>query len=231
MRLLWLFITIIAAVVLFVFFNNDNQITTINNDNLAGLTYAGILVTVIAAGIVSSDISLSHILKSTLIWLALLAILISCYTNRYHLQDIAHNISGGLIPASVLSIALSNRNTVTINQSSNGHYQIKGIVNNHNVYFLIDTGATSIMLTNQTAIDLGLNIQNLHYTTTVSTANGKINAAQIRLNTITIGSITRNNLSALIAPAGTSSDNLLGMNFINTLSSTAIRGSQLMLID
>lgn len=232
MRLFWICITIIGAVILFIYLRGNSSIgSSVDNDQLAQLTKAGLLATVIAAGVLSSGIPLTNVLRNALIWAALIAVLIIGYNNRYQLQDIAHNVSGGLVPASIISADLSGRETVTIDRSSNGHYQIRGMIDGQRVNFLIDTGATSIVLTHETAMDLGINTQDLNYSNIVSTANGDLKTARVRLNSINIGSIARKNLQALIAPSGALSENLLGMNFINTLSSASIRGSQLILID
>lgn len=232
MRLFWICITIIGSVILFIYLRGDvGYSSSLDNDQLAQFTKAGVLATVIAAGVLSSGIPLTHVLRNSLIWVALIAVLIIGYNNRYQLQDIAHNVSGGLVPASIISADLSGRSTVTIDRSDNGHYQIRGTIDGQRVHFLIDTGATSIVLTQETAMDLGINTQGLNYTNSVSTANGELKTARVRLETINIGSITRKNLQALIAPSGALSENLLGMNFINSLSSASIRGSQLILID
>ncbi|UXN04689.1 TIGR02281 family clan AA aspartic protease [Bartonella sp. HY406] len=232
MRLLWICLTAVGVIALIFYLGNDNiSSSSLTNSDLARITTGGLFATILAAGLLSSGITLSHVFKNILIWVAIIGVLLIGYNNRFHLQDIAHNISGGLVPASVLSVDLTSRNTVTIDRGSNGHYQITGKVDDHRVKFLIDTGATSIVLTNETAIDIGIDIQGLNYTTPVSTANGSLNTARVRLDSISIGSITRKKLNALIAPSGALSDNLLGMNFINTLSSTSIRGNQLILID
>lgn len=232
MRLLWICLTICGIVALFLYLNNDNMVSSsLSNTDLARMTTGGLWVTILAAGLLSSGIQLSHVFKNILIWVAIISVLIIGYNNRYHLQDIAHNISGGLIPASILTVDLSGRDSVTINRSSNGHYQISGSINDQRVNFLIDTGATATVLTFETAMDLGIDANDLNYTTNVSTANGELNTAQIRLDSLSIGPITRKKISALIAPSGALSENLLGMNFINTLSSTSIRGDQLILID
>ncbi len=63
------------------------------------------------------------------------------------------------------------------------------------------------------------------------TANGIAKAAPIRLDSITIGGITRNNVAAAVTEGAGLDTVLLGMSFLGTLTSYDFRGDRLVLTD
>ena len=87
------------------------------------------------------------------------------------------------------------------------------------------------MLTASDARKAGFAPATLNYSVTVSTANGRAQAASVRVDEIAIGSITRKNLSVLVAEDGALYQSLLGMNFIGALSGFDVRGDRMVLRD
>ncbi len=111
---------------------------------------------------------------------------------------------------------LQDAYAVSINRSYNGHFKTNAEVNNQNVSFIIDTGATTTALTLHDAKKIGININNLVYNIEVSTASGKAYAAPAIINTISIGYITEHNIRAIIFKNGLDIS-LLGMNFLSRM--------------
>ncbi len=81
----------------------------------------------------------------------------------------------------------------------------------------------------QTAV--GINPDNLNYTVSVMTANGRTSAAPVRLSEIAVGPIVRRNVPALVAQKGQLDQSLLGMTFLSTLGSLQMQTDQLTLRD
>jgi aspartyl protease family protein len=96
---------------------------------------------------------------------------------------------------------------------------------------MIDTGATTTVLTTADAERAGIDTSALNYQVPVSTANGQALAARIVLQDIGVGTISRRNVPALVASQDMLQQSLLGMNFIGTLSGFEIRGDRMMLRD
>jgi aspartyl protease family protein len=94
---------------------------------------------------------------------------------------------------------------------------------------ILDTGANSVVLTNEAAKAAGLPLLMVKYSVNVETANGRALAAPVTLKEITIGSIAERSIPALIAPPGQLKTSLLGMSFLDRLQSWEVRGDRLLL--
>lgn len=232
-RLFWIIVALIAGTTLLLIANNGSGTTLgLANDQFARLAYMSIWGIVIAAGLLGSGIPLSHVLRNMAMWLVILMALVAGYQYRYELQDIGHRVTAGLVPGSPISARDGDGGvTVTLAKAENGHFEVKGSVNNASIGFMVDTGASSIVLSYDDARRAGLNPDKLAYRTPIMTANGAATAAIVMLDEIRIGAILRRNIRAMVAQEGRMDGSLLGMNFLNTLSGFSVRGDRLILSD
>jgi aspartyl protease family protein len=103
---------------------------------------------------------------------------------------------------------------VTLTVGAGGHFWAMGSINGVSVRFLVDTGATSIALSSETAKRLGLN-----YTAgtrvPVRTASAAIIGYRITLDTVRVGDITLNGIEALVIEGRYPEEALLGMSFLS----------------
>ena len=76
---------------------------------------------------------------------------------------------------------------------------------------VLDTGASSVVLTQEAAKAAGLPIEVLNYTVNVDTANGRTRAAAVTLDRLAVGGLTERSVPALVAQPGQLKNNLLGM--------------------
>jgi aspartyl protease family protein len=97
------------------------------------------------------------------------------------------------------------------------------------VPMVLDTGASSVVLTRDAAKAAGLPIEVLNYSVNVETANGHTHAAPVTLDRLAIGGLTERSVPALVAQTGQLKNNLLGMSFLNRLESWEVRGDKLRL--
>jgi aspartyl protease family protein len=94
---------------------------------------------------------------------------------------------------------------------------------------ILDTGASTVVLTNEAARAAGLPIEMIKYTVNVDTANGRTRAASVTLDRIAVGGIVERAVPALVAQPGALRSNLLGMSFLNRLQSWEVRGDRLVM--
>jgi clan AA aspartic protease (TIGR02281 family) len=94
---------------------------------------------------------------------------------------------------------------------------------------VIDTGATSVVLTWETAKAVGLPLEVLEYDTDVETAGGHTKAARLTLDRLAIGHLVERAVPALVVPRGKMKINLLGMSFLDRLESWEVRNEHLVL--
>ncbi len=115
----------------------------------------------------------------------------------------------GQIPTNITGT--DGRRSVLLEGDRRGHYVVAGEVNGHEVTFLVDTGASGVSIPQNVADKLGLN-RGLRYP--VNTANGTIDVFQTRLNWLSIGDVSRENVDASINPSMDGEVALLGMTFL-----------------
>ncbi|MBL4600216.1 MAG: TIGR02281 family clan AA aspartic protease [Rhizobiaceae bacterium] len=221
----------IGAIALIV--NHDQgSIFGIENNKFASLIFLGAWGAVLGSAILPRKGQYKKIASNLLIWLAIFLVLMTSHVYRYELQDIGSRLSGGLIPGSPISSrSVEGRNQITVVRLPNRQYEIDGAVNGNPVRFLVDTGASMVVLSARDAERAGINVDNLRFGTPVSTANGTTRAARITVDNISIGTIARQGFPVMVAQPGNLKHSLLGMNFIETLWGFEIRGDRLTLTD
>jgi aspartyl protease family protein len=130
-------------------------------------------------------------------------------------------------PASDTAATTDDSHATAIPKAQDGHFWANAMVNSHAVHFLVDTGATVVVLTEADAQRLGFDKSNLAYNRKVITAMGPTEAAQVTLASVDVGNSTVHNVDALIIPQGGTS--LLGMSYLGRLSRIEATPSSLIL--
>ncbi len=105
------------------------------------------------------------------------------------------------------------------------HYVVSGAINNQEVTFLLDTGATDVVVPSSLAQQLKLVAGRKQY---ANTANGTIGVYSTQLQSVTIGDIHLHNIQASINPGMDKGVVLLGMSALKQIEFTQ-RGDTLIL--
>lgn len=232
-RLFWLAMILIGGGLAWLLLTGEEGATFgLSGDQFARTLYLGVLGLVIAAGVVGSGIGLRGGARAIVIWGAAFLLLVGGYQYRYELQDVASRLTAGLIPGSPLSVTSADgRVAVALERIRDGHFMARGVVNGTPVAMVVDTGATTTVLTEEDARRAGIDVSRLSFTVPITTANGRASAAQAIVREIGVGDIVRTDMPVLVASSAMLEQSLLGMNFINSLSGFDIRGDRLTLID
>lgn len=114
---------------------------------------------------------------------------------------------------------------VTLQRNRYGHYATDGRLNGQPVVFMLDTGATGVAIPGPIAKQLKIKRGSPHE---VQTANGTGTAYATRLQSVSVGDIKLENVSASIVPGYISDEILLGMSFLRHIEFTQ-RGNTLIL--
>ena len=125
--------------------------------------------------------------------------------------------------------AKASRRAVQIERGQNGEFALQAKINGVTAPMVIDTGATSVVLTYETAKAAGLPLELLDYDVDVETAGGHTKAARLTLDRLAIGRLVERSVPALVVPRGQMKTNLLGMSFLDRLESWEVRADRLML--
>ncbi|MBB6465002.1 aspartyl protease family protein [Aminobacter lissarensis] len=231
-RLYWVVIAVLGGGLLLLLFNHSSGETLgLNNDSFGQLIYAGALLLVIGAGVLRRGTRLSDTVRGVALWVVIVLVFVAGYQYRYELQDVAGRVTAGLVPGSPMSaLDGDGRATVTLDKLTNGHFGARMQVNGQTIEVMVDTGATTTVLTVADARRAGFDLESLSFTVPVSTANGIAHAARVTAASVQLGAIERKNLPMLVADKGLE-QSLLGMNFIGSLSGFDVRGDRMILRD
>jgi len=118
---------------------------------------------------------------------------------------------------------------VQISRGQGGEFALQAKINGVAAPMVIDTGATSVVLTYETAKAAGLPLELLEYDVDLETASGHTKAARLTLDRLAIGKLVERSVPALVVPHGQMKTNLLGMSFLDRLESWEVRPDSLML--
>jgi len=117
---------------------------------------------------------------------------------------------------------------ISVPRAADGHYYIMLEVNGAPVRFVVDTGATDMVLTHDDARRAGLNLDNLAYFGRAQTANGEVDIAPVWLDRVALGPVVDTNVSASVN-AGDMGQSLLGMSYLQRFDRIEISGGELVL--
>lgn len=224
-RLTWSLIFGVALSLLVLIATSDQDaITSLLRHDVSALTLKVALI-VCAGGLllVLFKERLSKAFEAGLFWTVIALLLIVAYTYRFELGEVGDRVVAQLMPGHVAS---HGRNAEVV-RGRRGDFAVAAHINGAKVPMVIDTGATSVVLTQEAARAAGLPIEVLDYSVNVDTANGRTRAAPVTLARLAVGNLTEHDVPALVVQRGQLHNNLLGMSFLNRLESWEVRGDKL----
>ncbi len=118
--------------------------------------------------------------------------------------------------------------TISVPRRPDGHYYVTAQVNGVPIEFVIDTGATDIVLGQSDAAAVGLNPADLAYLGSALTANGQVRTASVTLNSINLSGIEDRNVRAVVNE-GAMEGSLMGMGYLGRFSNIQITDGQMIL--
>lgn len=123
---------------------------------------------------------------------------------------------------------LGETGQVTVPRAADGHYYLTIAVNGTPVNFLVDTGATAVVLTTDDARRAGIDPDTLAFVGRAQTANGEVRTAPVWVEELTLGTFHDRNLRVSVN-GGEMDKSLLGMTYLQRWSSIEIRNGALVL--
>jgi aspartyl protease family protein len=218
-------IGILIAAVVFVA-QHGATLGPLSSQDFGSIAYQiAILVFVVAAVLTMFRGRLAQAMVALLIWVAIGLVLLIGYTYRFELNDVANRVIAELIPGHVIS----HGRTVEVARSGGGDFAIAAQINGARTPMVLDTGASSVVLTRDDAKAAGLPLEVLNYTVSIDTANGRTRAAPVTLDRVAIGGLEERSVEALVVQPGQLKTSLLGMSFLNRLQSWQVNGDRLTL--
>ncbi len=223
---LWLWLGLIgAAIVLILVLTRlfPEQRSTSDWGEMIRLT--GLLALVSSGLVATRRIDVGRTARNLAVWVAVFALIVVGYASRGPLLEAFRSARSALLPAYAVS---DSPRTITIGRSEGDSFYVMGKVNGAPVKFLIDTGATDIVLSPADAAKAGIAAPAAGYSRPSETANGVGYAAPENVKSLEVGPIRLSDVPVMINQAPMASS-LLGMPFLKRLESFEVKGDQLIL--
>ena len=191
-------------------------------DDIANLIYLSVLILVIGGYFIAvSRTNLPKMLQQGAIWVF---IFIGAITVAGLWSEM------GTTSFSRQSVIQTDGSTiVSAPRDRDGHYYLSLIINDAPIRFVVDTGATDLVLTKEDAARVGLDPKQLAYLSIANTANGQVRLARVRLDSVQLGDITDQDVRAVVNE-GDMRESLLGMTYLQKFGRIQIDGNRLTLI-
>jgi len=127
-----------------------------------------------------------------------------------------------------MSFQQSEDSAIIIPKEIDGHFHLTVTINDRPIEFLVDTGASDIVLTRNDAARVGFDPNRLDYWGMANTANGTVRLAIIRLETVRLGEFIDKNIRASVNKAPMEKS-LLGMRYLSKFRAIEISNDQMIL--
>lgn len=191
-----------------------------SGDQIAQLSYFAVLGAAIVLWFVASNRqSLSKTAQQALVWFLIFIGVIAAY-------GMWGDIRSTVIPSATVH---SSEGRIEIPQSPDGHYRLFLDVNGTPVNFIVDTGASNVVLSKRDAERAGFDPDSLPFFGRARTANGEVRTAPITINTLSLQGVTERNVAAAVN-GGELDESLLGMSYLGRYSQITISSGKLILV-
>ena len=226
-RLAWpLLMVLLIAILIVLARTGPGTVGPLSTDQFGSLIYKIALLVFLGGAVLTMFRErFMQAITAAMLWVVIGLTLVVVYSYRFELHNVADHVLVALVPGYVVS---HGRN-VEIGRNSAGDFAIAAQINGARVAMVLDTGASSVVLTRDDAKKAGLPLEVLNYTVNIDTANGRTKAAPVTLDRIAIGDLVERSVDALVAQPGQLKTSLLGMSFLNRLQSFEVSGDRVVL--
>jgi aspartyl protease family protein len=192
------------------------------NDLMLGGVYILMAVMLVLGSLMARREPLAKMLTMVLAWIAIFAAGFVLFTFRDNFGWVAQRLK-----AEAVGTPVQQGRETRIPMAIDGHFWVEARLNGQKVRFLVDSGATMTTIDRQTALKAGVQVspQRDQF---VRTGNGIIRVSSGRAAELEVGGIARSDIGLQVAD--NDDLNVLGMNFLSSLSRWGVEGRWLVLV-
>ena len=191
-----------------------------SGDNIAQVVYLVLLGSVIGFWfLIQNRQSMNRTLQQAAVWVLIFVGAIA-----------AAGLWGDIRQASLFTQSVDAKTgEIDVPRSPDGHYYLTLDVNGEPVKFIVDTGATDMVLTLQDAERAGVELEDASFFGRANTANGQVRVAPVTLDAVTLGEVTDRGVRASVNE-GDMDASLLGMSYLQRFDRIEISNGKLVLV-
>ncbi|MCK6452148.1 MAG: TIGR02281 family clan AA aspartic protease [Alphaproteobacteria bacterium] len=206
--------------------NEDNQLRLV-----IGVLWLALVGSAVASRATTGGVGL--LLRNLVIWGAIGLGLLTAYSFRAEFAFLKDRVTAELVPhrgsaPPAAAMRAGEPPSITFRTRQGGHFVVEAQVNGSPIRFMVDTGASDVMLTAADARRAGINPNALNFTQRYQTANGIALGAPVVLTRVSVGPVEVENVHGSVSQAE-GGISLLGMSFLGRLSGYEVRDGALTL--
>lgn len=195
------------------------RVQQLSADDKANLLYLGLLaIVVIGSLFIGSRRSAARLVSQALLWALIFLGVVAA-------RGLWDGVSQTVLPRQAV---FDGGQRVEVPRARDGHYHVTLKLNGADVDFVVDTGATDMVLSHEDARRAGLDPDKLVYLGHAMTANGQVATAPVRIDRVELGGITDRRVGATVTESGLDGS-LLGMSYLQRFDSVEMRRDMLIL--
>ena len=184
------------------------------------------ILAVISSGLLFiRQVNLKQTVRNILMWVGIMGVLALGFAYQEPLREAAIRLRSGFIPGYPVQTGMRE---MVISESEGGNYLVYGTVNGVRTRFLIDTGASDIVLSPTDARRVGIDFSLLDFDHRYETANGVGKGALTNVTEITVGEARFSNIAVSVNQTDMNAS-LLGMAFLKRFKSFSFSQGKLTL--
>ena len=191
------------------------------NDLMLGGVYILMAIMLVLGSLMARREPLAKMVRMALAWIVIFAAGFVLFTFRDDFGYLAQRLK-----AEAIGTPVSQGQETRIPMALDGHFWVNAQLNGRNVKFLVDSGATMTTVDRDTAVKAGIDVSPRR-DEFVRTGNGIIRVSSGRAEELSVGGIVRRGVGLQVAD--NDDLNVLGMNYLSTLSRWGVEGRWLIL--
>jgi aspartyl protease family protein len=192
------------------------------NDWMLGSVYILMAIMLVLGSLMARREKGAKLFTMALAWVAIFAAGFVLFTFRDDFGWVAQRLK-----AEAVGTPVQEGRETRIPMALDGHFWVEGLVNGQKVKFLVDSGATMTTIDRATAERAGVEVSAAR-DQFVRTGNGIIRVSRGRAETLEVGGIERTDVGLQVAD--NDKLNVLGMNFLSSLTRWGVEGRWLVLV-
>ena len=191
------------------------------NDLMLGGVYILMAIMLVLGSLMARREPVAKLVTMALAWIVIFAAGFVLFTFRDDFGYLAQRLK-----AEAIGTPVSEGRETRIPMAIDGHFWVNAKLNGRDVKFLVDSGATMTTIDRRTANEAGVQVSP-RADEYVRTGNGIIRVSSGRARDLSVGSIDRHDVGLQVAD--NDDLNVLGMNYLSSLSRWGVEGRWLVL--
>ena len=117
---------------------------------------------------------------------------------------------------------------LVLRRQNDGHFHALVEINGQEIHFLVDTGATNLVLSQRDARTAGFDTDDLNFIIRTQTANGETMSAPVRIDLVELAQFSDRDVPATVN-GGDLDVSLLGMSYLDRFDGFSVEGDRMFL--